>query len=111
MEDTITFTDDMALKASKILSHPLSKEILDVLTEKSAHINEIASATKNHPTTVNRHIRQLEQLGIIQGELTQEDCPTICKRYSLKYDCFKVEFRFCAGGKKEPPILDIGACC
>lgn len=110
-EATIRFTDDKAMEASKILSHPLSKDILEVLTESSAHINHIAQATKNHPTTVNRHVRQLEKLGIITGELTQEDCPTICKKYSLKYKCFKVEFKFCTDGKKEPPTLEIGACC
>jgi len=110
-ETTIRFTDEKALKASKILSHTLSRDILEVLSQRNAHINDIAHLTNNHPTTVNRHVRQLEKLGIIKGELTQEDCPTICKRYSLKYKCFKVEFKFCTDGKKEPPTLEIGACC
>jgi DNA-binding MarR family transcriptional regulator len=111
MEEIIRFTDDRALEASKILSHPLSREIIEVLSTRDAHINEIASLTNNHPATVNRHIRRLEKLGIVKSELTQEDCPTICKRYSLRFKCFKVEYVFCSDKKRRPPIMEIEACC
>lgn len=89
----------------------MSKEIIEALMKKDAHINEIASMINNHPTTVNRHIRQLESLGIVEGRLTQEDCPTICKRYSLKFKCFKVEYTFCSDDRKNPPTVEIEACC
>jgi hypothetical protein len=54
-ETLMRFKGDKATKAAKILSHPLSRDIIDILSTKNAHINEIAALTNNHSTTVNRH--------------------------------------------------------
>jgi len=109
MEEEIVFKGEEAGVATKILSHPLSRQIMDVLGTGHMHINKIAEETNNHPATIHRHLKQLEKIGMVRSEITQEDCPTICKRYYLKYRCFRVEHIFCHSEYETQVRID--TCC
>jgi DNA-binding transcriptional ArsR family regulator len=109
MEEELIFRGEEAGVASKILSHPLSRQIMDALGSENLHVNRIAEETRNHPATIHRHLKLLEKIGMVKSEITQEDCPTICKRYSLRYRCFKVEHIFCEDGPETEVRID--TCC
>jgi predicted transcriptional regulator len=67
------FTADLQTSAElfKVLGHPARLAILDYLSEtKSCIIGDIADVLPLSRTTVNQHLKELKDAGLIEGTIT-----------------------------------------
>lgn len=69
---TELFDDDLTLKANlfKALAHPARLYILKLLAESETCITgDISDALPLGRTTVNQHLKELKEMGLIKGEI------------------------------------------
>ena len=81
-KEEFTKNDNEIASFAKALSHPARVSILKTLAEKNSCIcGEIVEVMPLSQSTVSQHLKELKNLGIIQGEI---DGPSSC--YCINWD-------------------------
>jgi DNA-binding transcriptional ArsR family regulator len=79
------------------LSNDLVLKIISLLSKKPSCAMDIARKLKEHEQKIYYHLRNLEEVGLIKLEKTEERVGAIAKIYSVKYPV--VSFKLFEGGE------------
>jgi DNA-binding transcriptional ArsR family regulator len=81
----MTKVEDKLVKEAHVLLHPIRFRIVQLLAEKSMHINEISKAMGEERRIVSYHLLTLEEYGFVNSKYEISDNPKSKGRALRKY--------------------------
>jgi DNA-binding transcriptional ArsR family regulator len=81
----MTKIEDRLVKDAHVLLHPIRFRIVELLAEKSMHINEISKAMGEERRIVSYHLLTLEEYGFVNSKYEISDNPKSKGRALRKY--------------------------
>jgi len=81
----MTKIEDKLVKEAHVLLHPIRFRIVQLLAEKSMHINEISKAMGEERRIVSYHLQTLEEYGFVNSKYEISENPKSKGRALRKY--------------------------
>ncbi len=81
----MTKIEDKLVKEAHVLLHPIRFRIVELLAEKSMHINEISKAMGEERRIVSYHLLTLEEYGFVNSKYEISENPKSKGRALRKY--------------------------
>ncbi|MBE0516549.1 MAG: winged helix-turn-helix transcriptional regulator [Methanophagales archaeon] len=81
----MTKIEDKLVKEAHVLLHPIRFRIVELLAEKSMHINEISKAMGEERRIVSYHLQTLEEYGFVNSKYEISENPKSKGRALRKY--------------------------
>ena len=81
----MTKIDDRLIEDAHVLLHPIRFRLVELLTEKPMHINELSKALGGERRHVSYHLLMLERYGFVSSKYEMSENPKSKGRAIRKY--------------------------